>query len=163
MRTSQVVVYDFLAQRSLAIVGVSRSGKKFGNTIYKTLKERGYRLYPVHPQAETVEGDPCYRSLGVLPEKVGGVVVCVPPYQTEQVVHDAFAAGIERVWMQQGAESYAAIRYCEKNGISAVHGHCILMFAEPVASFHRVHRWVWKLFGKYPAADSAAAPQSPSR
>jgi predicted CoA-binding protein len=65
-------------------------------------------------------------------------------------VRDAAAAGIRRVWMQQGAESEAAIRFCAENGISAVHGECILMFAEPAAFYHRMHRWVWGLLGKLP-------------
>lgn len=160
MKTSQVAIYDFLSQRSLAVVGVSRNGKKFGNTIYQTLKAKGFRLFPVHPQAESVEGDVCYRGFSALPEKVGGVVICVPPVQTEGVVRNAFEAGIERVWMQQGSESYAAIRYCENKGVSVVHGQCILMFAEPVESFHRFHRWVWKLIGKYPAPQGASATQA---
>jgi len=72
------------------------------------------------------------------------------PAQAEQVVRDAAAAGIRRVWLQQGAESATAIRFCEEHGISAVHGECILMFAEPAAFSHRAHRWVWKLLGKLP-------------
>lgn len=163
MKTFHVAVYDFLSQRSLAVVGVSRSGKKFGNTIYRELKARGYKLFPIHPEAETVEGDPSYRSFAELPEKVGGVVICVPPVRTEEVLHRAFEAGITRVWIQQGAESYAALRFCEKGGMSAVHGQCILMFAEPVVSFHRFHRWVWKLIGKYPAPHGASATQAHQR
>jgi predicted CoA-binding protein len=148
--TTKAAVNDFLAQRSLAVVGVSRGGKKFGNTAYKELKAKGYRSFPIHPNAERIEGDRCYPSLGALPEPVGGVLVVVPPAQTEQVVRDAAAAGIRRVWMQQGAESEAAIRFCAENGISAVHGECILMFAEPAAFYHRMHRWVWGLLGKLP-------------
>ncbi|MDP2887219.1 MAG: CoA-binding protein [Ignavibacteria bacterium] len=154
MSTTQTEIYDFMSQRSLAVVGVSRTGKKFGNTIYKTLKQHGYKVFPLHPEAKTVEGDPCFPSFSALPEKVGGVVICVPPIQTEQVLPQALEAGIKRVWLQQGSESYAAIRYCDKNGISAVHGQCIMMFAEPVGSFHRFHRWVWKLIGKYPSRNA---------
>ena len=129
MKVSQLAIYDFLSQRSLAVVGVSRSGKKFGNAIYRTLKQHGYRLYPMHLEAVTVEGDKCYPDFQSLPERVGGVVLCIPPLQTEEVLHQVLEAGIRRVWMQQGAESYAAIRYCEINGISEVHGQCILMFS----------------------------------
>jgi predicted CoA-binding protein len=153
MKVSRLVVYDFLSQRSLAVVGVSRSGKKFGNAIYRTLKQHGYKLFPIHPVAETVEGDRCYPDFQSLPERVGGVVLCIPPMQTEEVLKHVFEAGIKRVWMQQGSESYAALRYCEKMGINAVHGQCILMFSEPVTAFHGFHRWVWKLVGKYPVSD----------
>jgi predicted CoA-binding protein len=150
--TSKTTIADFLSQRSLAVVGVSRDERKFGNTIYRTLKAKGYRVFAVNRNAETLEGDPCYHSLGALPEKVDGVVVCVPPHQAEQVAQEAARSGIQRIWFQQGAESYAAIRYCEKNEMSTVSGQCVLMFAEPVTSVHRFHRWVWKVIGKYPTS-----------
>jgi predicted CoA-binding protein len=148
--TSKALVTDFVSQRKLAVVGVSRQGKKFGNMAFRELKAKGYRLLPVHPQAETIEGERCYPNLAALPEPVDGVLVVVPPAETEKVVREAAAAGIRRIWMQQGAESPAAIKFCQENGLDAVHGECILMFAEPAAWFHRAHRWVWKLLGKLP-------------
>ncbi len=148
--TSKSAVDDFVAQRKLAVVGASRKGGKFGNLAYKELRARGYQLFPVHPQAETIEGDRSYPSLRDLPEPVDGVLIVVPPTQTEQVVRDAASAGIQRVWMQQGAESPAAVRTCAENGISEIHGECILMFAKPVVTYHRLHRWVWRLLGKLP-------------
>jgi hypothetical protein len=148
--TIKAVVDDFLAQRKLAVVGVSRTGKKFGNIAFKALKAKGYRLFPINPHAESVEGEHCYPNLSELPEPVGGVLIVVPPTETEQVVREAAAAGIRRVWMQQGAESEAAIRFCEENGMSVVHGECVLMFAQPVDSVHRLHRWIWRLLGKLP-------------
>jgi predicted CoA-binding protein len=148
--TSKAMVADFVAQRKLAVVGVSRQGKKFGNMAFRELKAKGYKLLPVHPQAEAIEGERCYPNLAALPEPVEGVLVIVPPAETEKIVREAAAAGIKRVWMQQGAESPAAIRFCQENGLSAVHGECILMFAEPAAWMHRAHRWFWKLLGKIP-------------
>jgi predicted CoA-binding protein len=143
-------VNDFLDQRKLAVVGVSRNGNKFGNAAYKELKAKGYQIYPVHPHAETIEGDPCYPNLRALPEPVDSLLIVVPPQQTEKVVHEAAEAGIRQVWMQQGAESPAAVRFCEEQGINVVHGECILMFAEPTAFMHRLHRCVWGLLGKLP-------------
>ena len=75
-------IEDFISQRSLAVVGISRGGKGFGNMAMRELKARGYTLYPIHPSAETLEGEACYPNLGALPEKVGGVLVVVPPAQT---------------------------------------------------------------------------------
>ena len=147
---TKAAVDDFLAQRRLAVVGVSRGGKKFGNRAYRELKTKGYQLFPVHPEAEVLEGDKCYASLDALPETAGGVLIIVPPAVTERVVRDAAAAGIPRVWMQQGAESEGAIRFCEEHGISVVAGECILMFAQPLKFYHKPHRWVWKLLGKLP-------------
>lgn len=147
---TQSVIRDFLTQKTLALVGASRSGKGFGNAVLKELKAKGYKLYPVHPQAESLEGERCYPTLASLPVKVGGVVVVVPPAETAKVVKEAREAGIQKVWMQQGAESAEAIRFCEENGMSVVHGECLLMFAEPVGSLHKLHRWVWKILGKLP-------------
>jgi predicted CoA-binding protein len=148
--TTRAAVDDFLAQRTLAVVGVSRKGQKFGNMAFRELKNKEYQVFPVNPNAEEIEGERCYPSLKALPKEVGGVLIVVPPEQTEQVVRDAAEAGIRRVWMQQGAESEDAIRFCKEQGISAVHGECILMFAEPTGFGHRMHRWVWGLLGKLP-------------
>ena len=93
---------------------------------------------------------PCWMCLSHSGRAGDGGSSGLKPAQTQQVVRDAAAAGIRRVWLQQGAESAAAIRFCEENGISTVHGECILMFAEPAAFYHRAHRWVWKLLGKLP-------------
>lgn len=148
--TSKAAVSDFFSQRNLAIVGASRKKGKFGNMALKELRAKGYHVFPVHPEAEKIEGEQCYPNLASLPEPVGAVLVVVPPAQTEQVVRDAAAAGIQRVWMQQGAESPAAIQFCKEQGLSEIHGECILMFAEPAGWFHRAHRWVWNLLGKLP-------------
>jgi predicted CoA-binding protein len=147
---SRTAVEGFLGEKTLAVVGVSRGGKKFGNSIMKELKDKGYRVYPINPHAEMIGGERCYASLEDLPERPGGVITVIPPAATEAVVREAKAAGIERIWMQQGSESEAAIRYCTENGMEVVHGECIMMFAEPVGSIHRFHRWIWKLFGKLP-------------
>jgi len=148
--TSKQVVSDFISQKSLAVVGVSRGGNKFGNTAYRELKSRGYQVYPIHPSAETLEGDRAYANLQALPVRVGGVVTSVPPASTIQVVNDAKGAGIPRIWMQQGSESPEAVRLCQEYGIEVVTGECILMFAEPVRSGHRLHRFVKGLFGGLP-------------
>ena len=142
---------EFLAQKTLAIAGVSRSGKKFGNTILKDLTTLGYRLLPLHPKAVEVGGHRAYPSFAALPEPVGGVIVVVPPAQAESVVKAAAAHGIRRVWLQQGAASPEAIRFCEDNGISVVHGECVLMYLKPSTSWiHSAHRWVWELVGRAP-------------
>ena len=128
-QTTKAVVDDFISQHTLAVVGVSRDQKKFGNAAYRALKEKGYRVFPINRNIDSVEGDRCYPGLSALPEKVDGVVIVVPPQETEQVVREAQAAGISRVWMQQGAESDAAIRFCRANGMSEVHGECIMSVA----------------------------------
>jgi len=152
--TSRAAVDAFLAERTLGLAGASRSGRKFGNTILRELCSKGYEVIPVHPEAEAVDGVPCVPSLARLPATVGGLVLVVPPAQTERLVVEAVAAGIPRVWMQQGAESPEALRLCRDAGLEAVAGECILMFAEPTGFFHRLHRGLWRLLGKLPSNDS---------
>lgn len=148
--TSKAVVDDFLSQRKIALVGISSKKKKFGNIVCKELKSKGYEVFPVHPQADTIDGESCWPTLAALPEPVDGVVLVIPPPETEKVVQEAAAAGIRRIWMQQGAESDNAVRFCEENNIAVVHGECILMFAEPLGFVHKLHRWVWGLLGRLP-------------
>jgi uncharacterized protein len=139
--TSQSTVQEFLSQPVLAVVGASRDPKKFGNSIYRELKNKGYRVFPVNPHAETVDGDLCYPNLAALPETPGGIVLVVPPAETEKIVRQASAAKISRVWLQRGAESPEAISYCAANGIQVISGECILMFAQPAAFYHKIHRF----------------------
>jgi predicted CoA-binding protein len=148
---TKAMIDDFISQPSLAVVGVSRTkSEKFGNAAFKELKTKGYKLYLVHPSGEIIEGQQSYPSLKALPEKVGGVLVVVKPAQAEKVVHEAHEAGINRVWLQQGAESQAAIQYGQENGMSVIYGKCILMFAQPMRFFHKPHRWVMGLLGQLP-------------
>ena len=147
---SKEVVEDFLAQRTLALVGISRRGKKFGNIVYREMRAKGYKVYPVHRETGDVGGVRCWPNLKSLPEAVGGIILVIPPAETEKVLEEVREAGIRRVWMQQGAESPESVRFCEENGLSVVHGACILMFAEPTGFFHRMHRGIWRLLGKLP-------------
>jgi hypothetical protein len=148
---SKKVVQDFIAQKKIAVVGVSRKKTKFGNAIYKELKQKGYQVFPINPHINVFEGDVCYPDLLSLSEKVDVVIINVSPAQAEKVVRETKEAGIKKVWLQQGSQSEAAEQYCKENGIQYVSNECVLMFAQPSAFIHRAHRWVWGVFGKLPA------------
>lgn len=145
----QIQVESFLAERKMALAGVSSKTKKFGNAVYKELKGKGYELFLIHPSAKEINGVVCYADISLLPEKVGGLVTVVPPEQTEKLVREAHAAGIHKIWMQQGSESESAIQFCQDSGMVVIHGECILMFAQP-RGIHKFHHWLWGLFGKLP-------------
>lgn len=142
---------QFIALPAIAIVGMSRSGKKFGNIACRELRAKGYRVYPVHPIATEIDGVRCYPSFAKLPERVNGALVVVPPHVANDVVRDAAAAGITHVWLQQGAESPDVLAVCDQLHLSTVAGECILMFADP-RGIHRVHRWINKACRRLPAA-----------
>lgn len=140
----------FVAEPALALVGISHRGGKFGNIACRELRAKGYRVYLIHPTAATIDGVPCYRRFADLPERVNAVLVVVPPHAAIDVVRDAAAAGIRRVWLQQGSESPQALAQCHELGLQPVAGECILMFTKPTG-VHRVHRWMRQLFGRMPA------------
>ncbi|MFH1680384.1 MAG: CoA-binding protein [Candidatus Eisenbacteria bacterium] len=158
--TTRAEVERFLSRKKLALAGASRSGKKFGNTVLKELLVKGYEVYPVHPGADEVNGLRAFRSLAEVPADVDALVVIVPPSQTESLVREATARGIRSVWIQQGAESAEAVSFCRENGINVISGECILMFAEPAAWPHRLHRWIRGLFGRLPAESGPAEGRS---
>ena len=120
---------EFLAQKNIAVVGVSRT-HGFGNSVYEELKHKGSHVYAVNRLAERIKGEKCYRSLDELPP-VDGVVSVVPPAETQKIVADCARLGIKHVWMQQGSQSKEVIEFCKEHGISEVHGACILMYADP--------------------------------
>jgi uncharacterized protein len=141
-------VKDFIEGKSFAVVGVSRNDKKFGSAIYTELKDRGFTVYPVNPNMTEFNGSPCFSNVGAINEKVDGVIVCVPPAKGEQAVKDTAAAGIKQIWLQQGADSPALVKQAKELKLNTVSGKCILMYMEPVKSFHAFHRFFARLFGQ---------------
>jgi uncharacterized protein len=121
---------DFLRGETWAVVGASDDRSKFGNITFRELRRRGKRVFPVNKKAAKVEGETAYPSLSAVPEHIDRVLIVVPPKQSETVVQEADAAGIHSVWFQPGAESVAALAYCEAHGMVAIAGHCILMTTE---------------------------------
>lgn len=120
------VLDEFLRGQRWAVVGASGDRTKFGNITFRELQRRGKQVYPVNRKSAQIEGETCYPSLSALPEPVERVLIVVPPKESEAVVKEAAEAGIDRVWFQPGAESMAALAYCEAHGMVAVSGHCIL-------------------------------------
>ena len=141
-------IADFVKGRRVAIAGVSRTGKKFGNRVYEELKARGFEVFAVHPLAKEIGGAPCCPNLAALKERVDGAVVVLPPAQALPVLREAASIGLKNVWLQQGAESPEAEALGRELKLNLVSGKCILMYAAPVRSFHAFHRAVMKLFGK---------------
>lgn len=125
----QDLVKDFLKQRRFAVAGSFRNESKYAYRILKTLKEKGYEVYPVNPRLREVNGLTCYPSVKEIPESVDVVDIVTPPQITEKIVGECKEKGISRVWIQPGAESQTAIEFCKDNSIEVVHNLCIMMNA----------------------------------
>ena len=149
MQTIQEAADAFLSRKRVAVTGVSRAPKTHGsNAVYKRLRERGYEVFPVNPNADTVEGDRCYPDLRSIPGGVEAVVIATRPERAEATMHECAELGIEHVWMHWGSGatsvSPAATEYGRAHGITVIDGGCPLMFG-PTADF--AHKCMRHLFG----------------
>ena len=146
---------QFLAHTRIAVTGVSRSPQNHGgNIVYKRLRDRGYEVFAVNPNADEVEGDPCYLDLKSVPGGVEAVVIGTRPDIAEQTMRECVDLGIEDVWMHRsfggGSVSDAATVYGREHGITVIDGGCPLMFEPTADGGHKVIRWVCGLTGKLP-------------
>ena len=127
MEDGAELVEDFINQRLWAVVGASTDYTKYGNRIFRDLREAGYTVYGVNPRGGEIEGQELYPSLSDLPEKPAVVDTVVPPALTEEIVRQCAELGLTRVWMQPGSESQAAIQFCQEHGIRVVHHACAMV------------------------------------
>ncbi|HOJ50267.1 MAG TPA: CoA-binding protein [Spirochaetota bacterium] len=117
---------EFFKSKSFAVVGATSKKEKFGYLVFKRLLNLGKPVYPIHPQEKEIEGVKVYKTLSELPEVPEAVDIIVPSSVTEKIVRECKELGIKKVWMQPGAESPDAIKFCEDNGISVVYHDCVL-------------------------------------
>jgi len=152
------LVKDFLAQKTIAVVGVSDKRETGANRNYKTFKGHGYRVYAVNPHTPTFDGVPCYPDLMSIPEKPDAVFILTSPRVTEQVVQQCVELGIKHVWMHclmgtktglsagSTSVSPSAVEMCRANGIAVIPGSCPAQFLE--ADFgHGLMRRLWSMLG----------------
>ena len=155
MPTIQEAASEFLAHKRIAVTGVSREADGHGgNVVYKRLRERGYEVFPVNPNAEEVEGDTCYHDLRSIPGGVEGVVIATRPEVADETMRECAELGIGRVWMHRGpgagSVSETAASYGREHGIAVIDGGCPCMFG-PTADFgHKAMRFVFTLTGNVP-------------
>lgn len=139
---------DFIKSKKIAVVGMSRSGKKFGNYACKELKSKGYEIYPVHPEAKEIDGLICSPDLKSLNGKVDGIWISLPPQKVSQVLEEVSEIGLHNIWLQQGAWSEDVQKTIDRLHLKVVSKKCILMYAQPVQSIHKFHRTIKGIFGK---------------
>lgn len=152
------LVQDFLAQKKIAVVGVSDKRETGCNLAYRKFKEAGYTVSAVNPRLTTFEGDPCYPDLKSIPEKPDAVFILSNPKVTEQIVQQCVDLGIQRVWMHclmgtkpglaasMTSVSQEAVRMCQENGITVIPGSCPNQFLNPDFG-HALMRVMFRTFG----------------
>ena len=155
MQTIREAAGEFLSSRRVAVTGVSRNPKGHGsNAVYQRLRERGYEVFAVNPNADDVEGDHCYHDLGSIPDGVDAVIIGTRPETAEETMQECVALGIKHVWMHRGpgkgSVSPAAADFGRRHGISVIEGGCPCMFGPTADRGHRAMRVLLTLGGNVP-------------
>jgi uncharacterized protein len=153
MQSIKEAASEFLANKRVAVTGVSRTPKTHGsNSVYKRLRERGYEVFAVNPNADEVEGDRCYKDLTSIPGGVDAVVIATRPEIAEDTMRECAELGVKHVWMHWGggasSVSDTATEYGRQHGITVIDGGCPLMFAPTADVGHKLMRVV--LAGRVP-------------
>jgi uncharacterized protein len=145
MATMKEAASEFLANQRIAVTGVSRRPKDHGaNTVFKRLRDRGYEVFAVNPNADQVEGAPCYHDLKSIPGGVEAVVIGTRPSIADDTLRECVELGIRHAWMHRGpgagSVSATATAYGREHGVTVIDGGCPCMFA-PTSDFgHRIMR-----------------------
>jgi predicted CoA-binding protein len=144
--------HDFLAQKRIAVAGVSRTSANSANAIYRKLRENGRTVYAINPNTDQVEGDPCYPSIQAIPGGVDGVLIVTRPDLSEQIAHDCVEAGVPRIWMHNNtfmgsSVSDAGAQYAREHGVTVIAGGCPMMFLD---FGHKCMRLMLGVMGRLP-------------
>jgi predicted CoA-binding protein len=139
------LIKEFLGGRRIAVAGVSRGTDSSANPVFRKLRDVGYEVFPVNPNASEVEGVECFPNLQSVPGELDGVVIATHPDVSIDVARDAAARKVPRVWFHRsfgrGSVSDAAVRECVSAGMRCIVGGCPLMYCGPVDVGHRCMRW----------------------
>jgi len=168
MTTIDGLVKDFLAQKKIAVVGVSDQRESGCNLAYQTLKEAGYSLSAVNPHIDTYEGGPCYPDLKSIPEKPEAVFILANPKVTDEIVQQCVDLGVKHIWMHcmmgtkpglasgMTSVSQSAVQMCREHGISVIPGSCPNQFLNSDFG-HRMMRVLWRSLGFMKISQNGAA------
>lgn len=156
--TSLETIHEFLAQKRIAMVGVSREPHSFSLMLFQELLRCSYDVVPVNPHTPNVLGHPCFAHVQDVIPPVQAALLITSPQVTEAVVADCARAGIRLIWMHRGvgagAVSPRAVAFCRDRGIQVIAGECPFMFLSS-GGIHRVHGFWHKITGRYPKANNA--------
>ncbi len=152
------LVENFLAQKSIAVVGVSDQRETGCNMAHKRFKKAGYTVWPVNPRLTEFESAACYPDLKSIPERPGAVFILTKPKITDQIVEECIELGVEHVWMHcmlgtkpglvasMTSVSQDAVQMCREHGIHVIPGSCPNQFLKPDFG-HGLMRRLWRALG----------------
>jgi predicted CoA-binding protein len=163
MRTGSASIESiekFLAQKRIAMIGISRDPKSFSMSLFDELCRRGYDVVPVNPNVSDIKGQRCFARVQDIQPPVTAALLMTSPQVTEQVAVDCADAGIRQIWMYRaggaGAVSPKAVAFCQGKGMDVIPGECPFMFLPDAAVVHRFHGFFRKITGRFPRHRAAA-------
>ena len=139
---------DFWKSKNYAVVGVSDKKAKFGNSVFKELQKRGYKVFPVNHRLNLIGDQQCYNSLSEIPDPVDGVIIITGPEGAKKAMGECINKRIKKVWLFPGSKCDETVNSAKGNKIELICKVCPLLYLEPVKFPHSFHRWIVKLFGK---------------
>ncbi len=169
MSKIDALVRDFLAQKKIAVVGVSDKRDTGCNAAYQRFVDAGYTVFPVNPRLSAYKGAPCFPDLSAIPEKPDAVFILANPRVTDQIVAECVELGIHHVWMHclmgtkpglvAGLTSVSAdaVRVCRENGIAVIPGTCPNQYLKPDFG-HRMMHGLARVLGNLRIDERAAEP-----
>jgi uncharacterized protein len=150
MKVKKAQINEFFSSKKLAIAGVSRNEKKFGNLVFQELIKKQYDVLPINPEAEVIGGVKCFKAISELPADVESLLIVTSKRKTDDVLRQAITKGIKNIWVQQHSETPETVKIARESNKEIIFGKCVYMFADPVVGMHKFHRTITKLFGGIP-------------
>jgi predicted CoA-binding protein len=153
-RASLAAIEDFLAQKRIAIAGISHEPADISVALFDEFSRRGYDVVPVNPNLPEVKGRPCFARVQDIQPPVDAALVITSPAVSETVVSDCTEAGVRRIWLYrgvtQGSVSDKTLALCHRHGLQVIPGECPFMFLPGTPGFHRFHGFLRKITRRYP-------------
>ena len=138
-------VHNFLAQKNIAVVGVSNKKKKFGNYIFEKLNDEGYSVFAVNPNADENTEIKFYKSVNEL-DIISAIVFVTKPNVTNSILREGLPINVKNIWVQQGAGNEETKLILSSMDVEFVFNKCLMMFIEPVKGIHKFHRTINRIF-----------------
>ena len=113
-----------LKLKTWAIVGLGNNPERAAFGVSKLLQDKGHRIVPVYPRAETVHGETGYKTLSEIPFEVDVVDCFVNSNLVGKVVDEAIAIGAKAIWLQLDVIDEAAVARAEAAGLLAIMDRC---------------------------------------
>ena len=143
-------INTFLSAEKIAFFGVSRTGKKFSNEVYKAMIEKGYKLYPINPNTANIDGTECVEKFSDIKEEIKYGIFMTPKSITKDLISDAHSKGLKYIWIQPGSESLETLEFFNNNKIKVITNQCIFMYLEGKKFPHNLHKFILKILNKLP-------------